>query len=273
MHGIKQFGIAALLGLLIAGTAHAEQEGGGPNPGITVQGTGEAKGKPAQVEIACALSGDAELASDATVKFRDAKKRAIAAIENLKNPNLKIESDGIAIGGLTDASTQMMIMQGRMDASQAAKPRIQIAEKSRLILSNVDKLDTDAMLDTVLKILDVAKEGGFQVGLTKQTDDDEIQNYQMYIYRMMNRSDGTSVVNFKLADGTDLRDQAYKAALADAKTKAEKLAELAGVKLGKIVAIDETAGLQKFQDTSVTGNTAGELTKRINLTVQFEIAK
>ncbi|MCL2647486.1 MAG: SIMPL domain-containing protein [Phycisphaerales bacterium] len=262
MHGIKRVGMAALLGLLMVGMAQAETGEGGTNAGITVQGVGEAKGKPTQVEIACIVSGDAELASDATVKFRDAKKRATAAIEGLKNPDLKVISDGVSVGGMMDPNTQMMIMRG-MGGTQVAKPRVQIMEKSRVVLSNAGKLEPDALLETILKILDVAKEGGFQVGPQQPTDYNEMQNY---------RSSGMAMVSFKLADGTELRDQAYKAALADARGKAEKLAELAGVKLGKIMAIQEMPGSQR-PDGSVAGNTAGELSKRVNLTVQFEIVK
>src|SRR5690349_10050647 len=93
--------VAAVVGL--AGAARADE-------GITVQGTGSAKARPTQVEIECTLSGDAELASDATVKFRDAKKRAMAAIEALKNKDLSVTSDGLSINNALDAQTQMMMM-------------------------------------------------------------------------------------------------------------------------------------------------------------------
>jgi len=243
--------------LLLVGAARAAESG------ITVQGVGVAKAKPTQVEIECIVSGDAELAADATVKFRDAKKRALAAIEGLKNPDLKVTSDGVTINGLMDPNTQAMIMRGMGGQQQGAKPRVMIMEKSRLVLSNVDKLEPEALVETVLKILDVAKDGGFQVGPPQPTDYSEMQNYQRA---------GMTMVMFKVPDGTALRDEAYKVALADARGKAEKLAELAGVKLGKILTISESSQ-QGRPDGSVAGNMAGELSRRVNLSVQFEIVK
>src|SRR5579884_3883819 len=99
-------GIAAAAVMAVAcGFARAE--------GITVQGTGDAKGKPTSVEISATLTGEAELATDATVKFRDAKKRALAAIAAIKNPDLSVVSDGLAINSTVDANTQMMMMRGQ----------------------------------------------------------------------------------------------------------------------------------------------------------------
>ena len=103
--------------------------------GILVQGSGEATGKPTQVEITATLSGDSELAADAIVKFHDAKKKALAAIEALKNPNLEVVAEGIAINTPMEANAQMMAMRG-----QAVPPtqKVQVEETSRLVLKNVD---------------------------------------------------------------------------------------------------------------------------------------
>src|SRR5688500_17476835 len=61
---------------------------------ITVAGTGQAKAKPTQVEFSATVSGEAELASDAIVKHRDTKRRALKAIEGLKLPALSTTSKG-----------------------------------------------------------------------------------------------------------------------------------------------------------------------------------
>lgn len=49
-------------------------------------------------------------------------------------------------------------------------------------------------------------------------------------------------VNFSLADTTALEDQARTTAVADARTRAESLAKLAGVELGDVVVISEIIG-------------------------------
>jgi hypothetical protein len=224
------------------------------------------------VEIDCSLSGDAELAADATVKFRDAKKRAVAAITGMKNADVTVTSEGISIGSMMDPNTQMMINRGQSVA--AVKPRVQVVEKEKIILANVEKMEPEALLDLVLKVLDVAKDAGFTVGQATQ------QEYYSHGYRQ--QSGQGSVVSFKLPDATALRDRAYKQALEEAKTKAAKLAELSGVKLGPVVSIQESGSSrgQRYNsdgslidDKGISGATTAELSISVNLSVKFEIAK
>ena len=80
----------------------------------------------------------------------------------------------------------------------------------------------------------------------------------------------------------------------DAKTKAQKLADASGAKLGRIASVrDDGAAPKQESETSnlammiygavahkpsaeeavLSGGTSGELTLHVNLTVQFEIAK
>lgn len=252
--------------------------------GITVQGNGEAKAKPTQVEISANLTGDGELATDATVKFRDAKKRAVAAIEGLKNPDLSVESDGVSVNSTMDANTQMMIMRGQAVQSQTQK--VQVRENSRIILKNTDKLETDALLDTVLKILDTAKDAGFTVGPPTPSSYYELQ---------VSGGQPSSIVTFRLPELSSVREKAYQSAVEDARAKAQKIADLAGVKLGRILAVTEGEKTDTASPTTslsmlvrvmngggvksepvqkgIAGATSGELTMRVNLTVLFEIAK
>jgi uncharacterized protein YggE len=46
-------------------------------------------------------------------------------------------------------------------------------------------------------------------------------------------------INFTIEEATALKDEAREEAMEDAKAKAERLAELAGVKLGKPISISE----------------------------------
>lgn len=277
-YGSLVLAMAALVWLGAAsGTAARADEG------IVVQGAGQAKARPTQVEIQASISGEAEIASDATVKFRDARKRALAAIEALKNPDLKVESAGISVNQPMDANQQQMMMQGRSGGG-AVKQKVQVAENSKIVLANVDKLTPEALLEMVLKIVDTAKDAGFQIGPGAASNYYEIQA------RM---GAANSIVSFKIPDTAALRDQAYQAAIEDAKAKARKLADLAGVKLGRVISIQEApaakadsampnyiyymmglmGGKGGSDDKSLVGSTFGELTMNVNLTVQFEILK
>ena len=97
----------------------------------------------------------------------------------------------------------------------------------RIVLAHADKLGADELMDKLLKILDVAKDAGFQIGSAQAT------NYYEAMIRAQEGDTGNSAtVSFRLPDPAPLRDKAYQAAIDDAKAKAKKLAELAGGKAG-----------------------------------------
>jgi len=239
----------------------------GADEGLIVQGIGITKTRPTQVEIFGSVSAEAELAADATVKFRDARKRALAAFAALKNPDLKVVAGGVSVSSAIDANAQMMMMRGMPVASPTSKVRL--VEMDHLVLANTDKLESDVLLDKILKILDVAKDAGFQVGPPQATNYYELRMLQMQGNDGNNEQNAT--VLFKLADGVPFRNAAYKAAIADAREKAQKLAELSGVKLGRVLSLDERG--EEGAEKAVAGSSTGDLTLRIVVTVQFEILK
>jgi hypothetical protein len=235
--------------------------------------------------MSATLSAEAELAADASVKFRDAKKRALAAIAGLKNPDLSIVPGGVSVGSGADANTQMMIMRGMAVPNTTQKVRL--TETSRIVLAHADKLEPDELLDKLLKILDVAKDAGFQIGPAPAT------NYLEMQLRAQEGGEGGATVSFKLPDSTALREKAYEAAIDDSRTKAQKLAELSRAKLGRILSVHEEGSgksdsdvapmIMYFygalgnkgaaEDKSLSNSTSGDLTLHVNLTVQFEMAK
>src|SRR5690348_14981796 len=268
--------VIALLILLAAPLRAADTDG------ITVIGNGEAKSRPTQVEISGLVAGDAELAADAIVKYRDAKKHAVDALNNLKLPSLSIESEGFTVNQAIDQNMQMQMMRG-MNPGANAKAKVQVAEKLKLVLKGLDKIENEKLMDTLLKVLDTAKDNGLVVGPGLP------QNYyQMQI--AMQQGQGQSMITFKLPDPKDLRDAAYKDAMDNAKVRAQRLADLSGVKLGKILSIREGAvgaspnvnisydpyGNQmraQAEGSDLTSQMFTEIPMKVALTVQFEIAK
>jgi uncharacterized protein YggE len=197
--------------------------------GITVAGVGTEKAKPTVVEIHATVSGDAELTADAMVKYRDAKRRAIEKLEGLKIAALKIESSGFAVNAAIDANQQMRMMQG-MGAGESPKQKVQVTEQLKLVIKDVDKLDLDGMMQTILKVIDTGKDAGLIIGPPPATN-----YYQMQIQAQT----GASLMAFKLPSASVLREKAYKTAMEDARQKAAKLAELSGLKLGRILSVSE----------------------------------
>lgn len=263
--------------LLILSASHplrAEQ------PGITVAGSGSVKSKPTEVEIGAMVSGEAELTNDAMVKYRDSKKRALAAIEGLKLANLTVESTGVSVSQAMDPNAQQMMMQGR--AANVGKPKVQASESMKISIKGVDKIAADVLMDTVMKVIDTGRDAGLQIGPPTP-----MNYYQMQM--MQQSGQGQGMLQFKIGDSTTQREQAYKEAMEDAKKKAQRLADLAGVKLGRIVSVqdsvpvrgDNAAMMQwmamngggQTDPTDLTSQLLADITLKVSLTVQFEIAK
>jgi uncharacterized protein YggE len=249
--------------------------------GITVAGVGTVKGQPTVVEIGSSVSGEGELANDASVKYRDAKKRAVAALDALKNPDISVESKGFAVNQATDPAAQQRMMQG-MGADPNAKSKVQVTEDLKVLLKNADKLEPEKLMETILKIIDTSRDSGLSIG------PGAMNYYQMQMAAQNGQS--MSMISFKIPDPSDLREKAYKLAIDDAKAKANRLAELSGVKLGHIVSVqDQDAGkndpnmynywYQMAQsnknqgDASLSSNVFGEIALSVHLVVQFEIEK
>jgi uncharacterized protein YggE len=261
---------------LLAGPlfARAEQQG------ISVSGKGEVKSKPTEVEIGALVSGEAELTNDAMVKYRDAKKRAVAAIEGLKIKDLTIEPNGVSVSQAIDPNAAQMMMQGR--AANMGKPKVQASESLKIVIKGVDKIAADALMDTVMKVIDTGRDAGLQIGPPTPT------NYYQY-QMMMQNGQGQTMLQFKIGDPAAQREEAYKKAMEDAKTKAQRLADLAGIKLGKIVAVQDSVpvknennmnpymayygGGTQTDPADLTSQMLTDITLKVNLTVQFEIQK
>jgi len=246
---------------------------------ITVNGTAQVKAKPTEVEIGALVSGEAELTNDAMVKYRDARKRAVAAIEGLKLQNLSIESHGVSVNQAMDANAAQMMMQGRV--ANLPKPKIQASESMKIVLKGVDKVTPEQLMDTVMKVIDTGRDAGLQIGPPTP------QNY--YQYQMaMQQGQGMNIAMFKVGDPAAQRDEAYKQAMDDAKKRAQRLADLAGVKLGRILSVtdggqapNQNAQYQAYygmpqppQDSNdLTSTMLGDIPLRVNVTVQYEIVK
>jgi hypothetical protein len=267
--------LALALTILAAAALPARAQQSDP-PGIGVAGAGEVKARPTVVEITASVTGDAELAADAIVKYRDAKRRGVDALDGLKLPGLKVETGGFGVNqGGVDSATAQAMMQGNV-VSTAGKQRVTVTEQLKLVLSGLDKLKDEELMDTILKVLDTARDSGLLIGRPAPRNYYEMQNY------MDNPGSGQgALVTFRIADPEAVREQAYKAAMDDARKRAERIAGLAGVKLGRIVSVKDTAAPQPgggggdgaAKDAELSSPTFKEIPVRVRLAVQFEIAK
>ncbi len=236
-----------LVGLLwmslvgFSGMTAAAEEG----PGITVSEIGVVEAMPDTVELTAMLEGNAELADDAVKKYRDNKRRVVEALNGLKIKGMIVAGSGLAVNSGTPANPMAAFQAGQANQPKIAD-KVAVQERLTVTLSGIDTMSADNILQSVTRILDVAKDAGGVIGSGPPKSMIEIQ---------LSGAKPGPLATFKLSK-TDLpRQQAYEAALKQARAKAERLAQLAGVELGDIVSIRETAPVSKG-DTSGGGMSA-----------------
>ena len=116
--------------------------------------------------------------------------------------------------------------------NQRSKTEVQLSRRLVVRGSNLRKMDEDAVLQLVAKLLDVAQDAGGHVGPSQ-----EESNYYYWRYDRQNNG----LMRFVVEDFDKLLEEAYEKAIADARTRAERLARLSKVELGPIVAVREIA--------------------------------
>lgn len=262
--------ITALL-LLVSAIATARADDGG----IAVSGTATVKARPTEVEIVGVITGEGELANDASVKFHDSRKKALAALENLKNPDLSVESEGSDVEDSVDPQQQMRLMQGQ--TNEQVKAHTQITERFKIKLKNADKLEQDKLLETVLNLIDTSRDAGLTIGTSQPT------NYYQWQMQMQNGGGNNgALVQYKIPDTTDLQTEACRQAIADARAKAQRIADLSGVKLGRVLSVKDysatdtapnSGGNDHAVDKEAVSSSIGDIPLTVHVQVLFEIEK
>lgn len=253
--------------------------------GITVSGTGQVKVKPDSVEIEITTSGSAELTGDAIVKYRDSTRRAMAAFKALNLKNLKIEQQGLSIAS-SSGTNPLMAIANPGAAAAAAKSQTVISRSHRVILSNIRDISEQQLMEVLGKILDTAKDSGASASPSAQST--------MMAMMLGGRGNSSqSLVTFVLNDAAEVREQAYQKAFEQARSRARRLATLAGAELGAVLSVQEgppaPKGAKSVQesmmsaiygiganksdsdDMRVTSDKFGEIPVRVTLQIRFAI--
>ncbi len=220
--------MAGLASACAAGPARAQSAGTSPNlEGITVAGKGAAGARPNRFEIDLEVSAASEMSSDVIVKYRDAKKRLQEAFTTLKLGNVSVEERALGVDQKGQAYNPYMM---DMPPARRGKVEVQLTRKLVVNCTDIRGMDEEALLQLVAKLLDVAQDAGAKVGGSSDNN-----NY--YSWRFGNSSSG--LVRFVLDDFDALQEKAYESAIADARTRAGRLAKISGVGLGTVAGVRE----------------------------------
>lgn len=236
--------------------------------GFTVTGKGWVSAKPNRLEIDLEVAASSELTADAIVKYRDAKRRLREAFAALKLDSVTVEERGLLVdqkGAM--ASPYFFDYQ----PNRRSKAEVQLSRKLVVKCSDIRKLDEDALLQLVARLLDVAQDAGGKVG--GQND------FNPYYYDRFNRT-STGLVRFILDDYDKLEEEAYGKAVADAEARAGRLAKLSRVKLGPVTAVREasspsdraTAQDDEAPHKRLESSRFQEIAVRVELLVRFDVA-
>jgi len=202
--------------------------------GISVVGVGSVEAKPSVVELTGLIVGQGQLAGDAVTKFHGNRRRAEAAFKNLKIPGLEVVEDGMSLYSAMNAS-QIQAMRQGIPVNNTQTQQLSVSETIKLRITGIDKLSTQELLETIVKIVDSGKDAGVVIGNNTQS-----------IPGVYNSSQAkNTMATFKVTNVQKLKEEAFQKAIADAKTQAENLARLTGVQLGKVISINEGASTSK----------------------------
>jgi len=249
--------------------------------GITVFGAADVIAKPDLVEISMRATANAELTADAIVKYRDAKRRILEGFDKLKLEKLKIEEIGVSLTNHTAAEAMQMAMRGMVDTNAAAKSKVEIASSLQLRVSGIKDQSIEQVMETVGKLLDAAKDSGAEIGPSAA----DINMAWRY-----GQQANSALVRFVVLDLNELREKAYESAVADARSRAERLAKLNGIRVGEVLSVQEVqvsgdeggytttpwgqvvASHSKLNEPKITSDTFAEIPFRVKLMVRFGIA-
>ncbi len=223
---------AVLFWVLLVGLcmpAEAEE-----SPGITVSESGVVEAMPDTVELTATVEGNAELADDAVKKYRGNKRRIVESLNGLNIKGMTIVGSGVSVNSGTPANPMAAFQPGQANQPKVAD-KVTVQERLTVTLSDIKTTSADNLLQSVMRIVDAAKDAGVIIG----------PGAKSMIEVQFNGGKPGALATFKLSNTDLLRQQAYEAALIQARAKAERLAQLAGVALGDVVSIRETAALSK----------------------------
>ena len=214
-------GLATLAIVVIASSLHAQTS---PRT-IRVTGTGRVSLTPAEVELQLAVSGSAELASEALKKYNQALKQAKDAFSELKLDGLSFTPLGVSVKQTGQNPNQFFNGQPQQDT---AVP-VTFSRAVRVTLEGISDMPEDELAKVLVKLIDTAKDSG----ATFQTQNDQISR----IYGM---AISNSMAYFVVKGIEDARETSYEQAMKMAKRRAERLAKLSGTQVGKVHTISES---------------------------------
>ena len=293
-NGNGDAGTAANVSALLSSAGGSEalaqllQSGSSANTGIRVNGTGKATGEPDLGILSLGVESLADTAAEARGQAAEAIDRTISVLKDngIEDRDLQTSHFNIRPRYNTEEVTKCVDIEGAAsgEASGAAMPvpapgapadvvEMVVIQEPRGSECRVEfervLIGYQVTNTLTVKVRDLDNMGGIIDGAT------EAAGALIWIDR----------VNFTIEDTKPFQTQAREEAIADMLTKANAMAQLAGVELGKLVFLTESgggsplqfariesAGAFDFASAQSTSILAGELDVNVSVQGVFDIA-
>jgi len=194
-------GILLISGLLLSGCALAAQSAK-PNPDrtITVVGSGEATAKPDKAYFYAGVEVTADTVQEATRRNNEVMQAIVAALTDRGVEEKDIQTSNFSVS--LERGTERFPMSEKAKAGEE-QPRYRVSNMVQVTVWDIEK---------VSELLDATINAG---------------------------ANNIWGVTFTISETESLESEARAKAMQDARARAEELAALAGVSLGRIVSVSE----------------------------------
>jgi len=226
---------AVALALTLAPSAQAQG-------GITVSAEGDAQIRPDVLVIRGTLTESAADAEDASVAFRDTRRRAVERLEKLEVDGLTLSAQSLRVSRMSPAD--MGMMGGFEEPMEMGPSQLSISQEVSIEVAGIDQMEEAELIELVLTLSEVAVDAGLNMSAAM----DQNAMMQMQMFGGGGGMQTSDIAVFKISDPEAASEAAAQAAMDSARAKAERLARLAGVELGPITAITEHAGPVESSD-------------------------
>lgn len=226
---------------------------------LSVNGRGEAKAAPAKLIINFEIAATDEVAPEALKKFTAKQKLVEKTAASLEIKDVKVVHAHPKFA-MKRANPYAMEQGGKA-------PEYEVYQKVALHVGGLEQMDEAKRIETAAAIVDALSQASLIAKPNPNAQYEEM-NFGVVSTGMVGGETGRNkndLAAYDIVDTKKLEDDAMKAAVDDAKKRAQFLAELNGVKVGKVLRIS-AGNVQRNWNL-----TAKECSVSVDLSVDYEI--
>lgn len=199
---------------------------------IRVSGAGTVSASPNFVIVRGSLAQTADSAKEAMEKFNNAKEKLAKVLAAETRPELNVEFAGekLASGTPSAGGAAAAVAAFGGGGAGAEKTNYAVSENIAIRMKIESDMQQTGIVKKLSGMIDDAAKAGLSFGAAGSN-----------VYARMGLAASQGIVQFEMDEDhrRQVHAEAYQAAFADARTRGETLAKLAGGRLGKAIAIEE----------------------------------